>query len=151
MLTLEFISVLNQVSDKYLGDFISHDGKQDATMINRSIEWAYSYLSEIRALLTDMPFGKRRLQIGLMLRDAMFVNRVLFNSEAWSSINQKYIEEIETIDRTLMKFIVGAHAKTPSKMLYLETATIPLRHTISIRRMMYHQSILSRTEDELIK
>ena len=150
MLTLEFISVLNQVSDIYLGDFISHDGKQDATMINR-IQGAYSYLLEIRALLTDMPFGKRRLQIGLMLRDAMFVNGVLFNSEAWSSINQKHIEEIETMDRTLMKFIEGAHAKTPSEMLYLETATIPLRHTISIRRMMYHQSILSRTEDELIK
>ena len=74
-----------------------------------------------------------------MLRDAMFVNGVLFNSEAWSSINQKQIEEFETIDRTLMKFIVGAQVKTPSELLYLETATIPLRHTISIRRMKYHQ------------
>ena len=140
----------NSESEKYLGDFISHDGKHDATMSNR-IQRAYSYLSEIRALLTDMPFGKRRLQIGLMLRDAMFVNGVLFNSEAWSSINQKHIEEIETIDRTLMRFLVGAHAKTPSEILYLETATIPLRYTMSIRRLMYHQSILSRSEDELIK
>ena len=140
----------NSESEKYLGDFISHDGKHDATMSNR-IQRAYSYLSEIRALLTDMPFGKRRLQIGLMLRDAMFVNGVLFNSEAWSSINHKHIEEIETIDRTLMRFLVGAHAKTPSEILYLETATIPLRYTMSIRRLMYHQSILSRSEDELIK
>ena len=140
----------NSESEKYLGDFISHDGKHDATMTNR-IQRAYSYLSEIRALLTDMPFGKRRLQIGLMLRDAMFVNGVLFNSEAWSSINIKHIEEIETIDRSLMRFIIGAHAKTPSEMLYLETATIPLRHTISIRRFMYHQTILTRSDDELIK
>ena len=50
-----------------------------------------------------------------------------------------------------MKFIVGAHAKTPSEILYLETATIPLRHTISIRRLLYHQAILARPEDELIK
>ena len=140
----------NSDSEKYLGDFISHDGKHDATMLNR-IQRAYSYLSEIRALLTDMPFGKRRLQIGLMLRDAMFVNGVLFNSEAWSSINQKHIEEIETIDRTLMRFLIGAHAKTPSEILYLETATIPLRYTMSIRRLMYHQTLLSRPEEELIK
>ena len=114
-----------------MGDFISHDGKLDATMNNR-IQRAYSYLSEIRALLTDMPFGKRQKrqrQIGLMLRDAMFVNGVLFNSEAWSSINMKHTEE-KTIDRTRMRFIVGAHAKTPSEILYLETAAIPLRHTI---------------------
>ena len=75
----------NSESEKYLGDFISHDGKHDATMSNR-IQRAYSYLSEIRALLTDMPFGKRRLQIGLMLRDAMFVNGVLCNSESWHAM-----------------------------------------------------------------
>ena len=75
---------------------------------------AYSYLSEIRALLTDMPFGKRRIQIGLMLRDAMFVNGILFNSEAWHSIQLKHLEELEVIDRTLMRFIIGAHSKTPS-------------------------------------
>ena len=108
-------------SEKYLGDYISHDGRLDATINNR-IQRAYSYLSEIRALLTDMPIGKRRLQIGLMLREAMFVNGVLSNSGAWSSINQNHIEEIETIDRTLMKFIIGAHAKTPSEFIYLETA-----------------------------
>ena len=130
--------IKNSESEKYLGDIISHDGKHDATMNNR-IQRAYSYLSEIRALLTDMPFGKRRLQIGLMLWDAMSVNVALFNSEAWSSLNMKHIEEIETIDRTLMKFIVGAHAKTPSEILYLETPTIPLRHTISIRIFLYHK------------
>ena len=43
-------------SEKYLGDYISHDGRLDATINNR-IQRAHSYLSEIRALLTDMPFG----------------------------------------------------------------------------------------------
>ena len=81
-------------------------------MTNR-IQRAYSYLSEIWALLTDMPFGKRRLQHGLMGKDAMFVNGVLFYSETRSSNNQKHTEEIETIDKTLIKFIVRAHAKTP--------------------------------------
>ena len=56
-----------------------------ATISNR-IQRAYSYLSEIRALLTDMPFGKKGLQIGLMLRNAMFLNGVLFNSEVVKGI-----------------------------------------------------------------
>ena len=36
-------------------------------------------------------------------------------------------------------------------MLYLKTATIPLRHVISIRRMLYFQSLVARADDELIK
>ena len=94
----------NSESEKYLGDFISSDGKLDATIHDR-IRRAYSYLSEICALLTDMPFGKWRIQIGLLLRDAMFVNGILFNSEAWHAIKPKHMEELEQIDRTLMRFL----------------------------------------------
>ena len=55
-----------------------------------------------------MPFGKRKIQIGLLLRDAMFVNGILFNSEAWYAIKPKHMEELEQINQTLMRFIIGA-------------------------------------------
>ena len=51
-----------------------------------------------------MPFGKRRIQIDLLLRDAMFVNGILFNSEAWYAIKPKHTEELGQIDRTLMRY-----------------------------------------------
>ena len=137
-------------AEKYLGDFISSDGKLDET-INDRIRRAYSYLAEIRALLTDMPFGKRRVQIGLLLRDAMFVNGVLFNSEAWYNIQEKHMEKLEKIDRSVMRFITGAHSKVPSEVLYLETSAIPLRHIISIRRMLYFQTLVNREDIELTR
>ena len=62
--------------------------------------------------------------------------------EAWSSISNKHIEELELIDRCVLKFIIGAPAKTAYEVLHLETATIPLRHIISIRRMLYFQVIM---------
>ena len=71
----------------------------------------YAYISEIRALLSDMPFGHRRVQVGLMLRDAMFVNGILLNSEAWHGITKKNIEQLEVMDRSLLKYIVKAHSK----------------------------------------
>ena len=120
-------------SEKYLGDFISSDGKLEATISDR-IRRAYSYLAEIRDILSDMPFGKRRVQIGLLLRDAMFVIGVLFNSDAWHNIQEKHMDELEKIDRSVIRFITGAHLKVPSVMLYLETSAIPLRHVISSRR-----------------
>ena len=37
------------------------------------------------------------------------------------------------------------------EFIFLETACIPLRYTITIRRMMYHQSILLRSNEELMR
>ena len=98
-----------------------------------------------------MPFGKRRLEICLMLRDAMFVNGVLCNSEAWHYILNKHIEELEVIDRQLMRHIIGAHAKAPIEFLYLETGTLPLKHVITCRRLLYLKTILQREDHELVK
>ena len=82
-----------------------------------------------------MPFRKIRVQVGLLLCEAMFLNAVLFNNEAWCNIQDKHIEELEKIDRSVMRFITGAHSKVPSEMLYLETSAIPLGHIISTRRL----------------
>ena len=74
--------------EKYLGDIISSKGTLDETIKDRKLK-GYSYISEIRALLSDMPFGHRRIEVGIMLRDAMFVNGILTNSEVWHSITNK--------------------------------------------------------------
>ena len=60
-------------SEKYLGNFVLNKGTLDDTIKDRKLK-GYSYISEIRALLSDMLFGHRRIEVGLMLRDAMFVN-----------------------------------------------------------------------------
>ena len=86
-----------------------------------------------------------------MLRDAMFVNGILCNSEAWHNISKKHIEELEVVDHQLLRHIVGAHAKVPIEFLYLETGLILLTDTVRIRRMLFLQNILKRTDNELIK
>ena len=98
-----------------------------------------------------MLFGHRRVEVGLMLRDAMFVNGVLTNSEAWYSITKKNIKELEVMDRLLIKNITGAHAKTQNEFLYLKIGALNIGQTISNRRLMYLQSLLKRPEDEIIR
>ena len=57
---------------------------------------AYAILAEIRAILSDVPLGKFRTEIGLQLRQAMFVNGVMYNSEVWHNINSTDIALLET-------------------------------------------------------
>ena len=64
---------------KYLGDVFHSSGKAKYKLLDRTTK-AHAILSEIWAILTDVPLGKYRTEIGLQLRQAMFVNGLLFNS-----------------------------------------------------------------------
>ena len=101
--------------------------------------------------MSDMPFGNRRIEIGKMLRNAMFAYGILTNSEVWHSITEKHIEDLQVMDIMLLKYITGAHAKVQSEFLYLETGVIPLKQIISSRRLMYLKNILNKTSGELVK
>ena len=59
--------VQNEMKDsqkeKYLGNFISEKGTIKDTIENR-IAKAWSYVSEIGALLSEFPFGNKKIQVG---------------------------------------------------------------------------------------
>ena len=63
------------------------------------------------------------MEIGLKLRQAMLMNSLLFNSEAWHDITEKEIKLLEVVDEHLLRSLAGAHSKTP---FYLETGSVPL-------------------------
>ena len=91
------------------------------------------------------------MEIGLKLRQAMLMNSLLFNSEAWHDITEKEIKLLEVVDEHLMRSLVGAHSKTPLEFLYLETGSVPVRFILACRRMIYLQTILKRPDSELTK
>ena len=136
--------------EKYLGDIIHKSGKPHATIVER-IAKGYGIASNIIAIITDIPLGKRRVQIGLELRQAWFINGILFNSEVWPKINKSDIEDLEKIDHLILRKILGAHSKSPVEMLYLETSSLPIPYIISSRRAIYLQTILKRSDQELTK
>ena len=143
-------SLKESYAEKYLGDIICEKGTLDETIKQRKLK-GYSYISEIRALLSDMPFGHRRVQVGLMLRDAMFANGILCNAEAWHNISKKHIEDLEVMDRSLLKYILKSHSKVQNEFLYLETGALGIKEIIMSRRCLYLQTILKRDKEELTK
>ena len=103
----------------------------------------------MRAILEDIPLGSKRLEIGLTLRDAWFVNGTLYNSEVWCSYSEKDLEVLNVLDRKILKLITGSHSKAPCEILYLETGCLPLSDVIIVRRLLYIQTILKRYKKEL--
>ena len=79
-----------------------------------------------------MPCGKRRIELGVQLRNAWLVNSMLLNCEAWHNILKKDIESLAEVD------------------LHLETGTLSIDYICTKRRLMYLHHIVSVPEDELI-
>ena len=86
-----------------------------------------------------------------MLREAMFANGILYNSEAWHGVTEMHIEKLSKVDHQLMRFLLSAHSKVPLEFLYLETGTKPVKFVVSSRRLNYLTEIHMREDHELIK
>ena len=89
--------------------------------------------------------------MGMTLRQAWCINGTLYNSEVWCAFSKADIEVLEVLDRKILRVILGAHCKVPSEMLYLETGAISISNVISVRRLLYLQTILKKTDNEIVK
>ena len=78
-------------SIKYLGDNVHESGKIQFNILERRAKPNGAF-AEIRAILEDVPLGKYRTEVGLHLRQALFINGVLFNSETWHGVKSTDID-----------------------------------------------------------
>ena len=106
--------------EKYLGDILDKKGTC-APNIEKRKQKGYSITSNILAIVNEVPLGHWKVQAGLSLRQAMLLNGILFNSEAWQGPDTKNIIMLEKVDEALLRGILGAHPKIPLEALYLET------------------------------
>ena len=96
----------------------------------------FGIISNIMAIVNEVPLGHWKTEAGLKLRQAMLVNGCLFNSEAWHGVTQNNIVILEKVDEALLRGLLNAHSKIPLEALFLETCSIPIRYIVSSRRLM---------------
>ena len=58
---------------------------------------------------------------------------------------------LKTVDEALLRGLLNAHSTIPLEALFLETSCIPIRFIVASRRLMYLQTILQRSPDEMVR
>ena len=111
----------------------------------------YGAVSNILAIVNDVPLAHWRIEAGLQLRQAMLLNSILFNSEAWHGVSDVDLVQLEKVDEALLRGLLNAHSKAPLESLYLETGCIPIRYIIKSRRLSYIHNILQKDREELVR
>ena len=140
----------DSIQEVYLGDII-HRSKKNKPNIERRKAKGYGIINEILVIVNEIPLAHWKVKSGLQLRQAMLINGILFNTEAWHNISDKDIIMLEKVDEALLRGLLSAHSKTPLEALYLETGCLPIRFILKSRRLMYLHNILQKSDNEMIK
>ena len=137
------------LGEKYLGDKISHDGKNDLN-IEFKRNKGVGLVNEIRALLVKIMAGCEHFKWA-QLRNSCLVSSMVINCEAWYGLTIKQIKLLKKEDEKLMRKILDCPSKTPVHLMYLELGWLPLRFIIQSRRLNFLKYILNQKETSRVK
>ena len=74
-------------------------------------------------ILSKVDMGLHKIEVGLMLSQAILISSMLYSAEAWSGITDKQLARLEVLDLSLLRQLTGGHVKCATKFLYFETGT----------------------------
>ena len=72
------------------------------------------------------------------------------NSEVWYRLTKTDLEELEVLDRSLLKRIFAVPNSTPTAALYLETGCMSIGTIVKARRVNYLQYLVKLPKDEML-
>jgi hypothetical protein len=135
--------------EKYLGDIISHNGSNVKNIASRKAK-GIGAGNKIMDYLEETIFGPFYFEVVFILRNSMFLNSILTNSEAWYGLSLTEIEQLQQVDEMLFIKILEVRQSCPKEMLYLDTGCTPIRYIIMLRKIMFLHYILNEDEESLI-
>ena len=140
-------------AEKYLGDVIAEtivgNGCNAKNIENRRKK-GLGLVAQIMSILDSVSLGYFLFETAMILRESIFVNGIMCNSEVWYSLTKKQIKELEDVDKLLLRRILQAPISTPGEALYLETGAIPISFILQGRRLMFLHYMLNLDNSEML-
>ena len=133
----------------YLGDIVRADGKNSSNIKSR-VNKGLGIITEIMDILNCVSFGHKFFEIACTLREARLINGILTNADVWYSLQKCELDEIEEVDKMLLRRILAAPESTCIESLYLELGLIPIHVLLKARRVVYLHYLATQDEDEML-
>ena len=104
------------LGERYLGDIISQDGKNDKNITQRRNR-GLGIVNDIHALLVEIMAGRENFELATLLRNSCLVSSLVFNCEAWYGLTLKHVKVLEKVDENLMRKVLCCPSKTPIHLM----------------------------------
>ena len=128
-------------SDVYLGDVISADGSNRLNIQNR-VSKGLGKVVQIMGMLEKVSVGKHYFKIALLFRESIFLSSILSNAEVWYGLSKADTDQLEAIDKNLLRRIFKVPDSTPIAALYLETGSLRIGTILKARRINFLHYLL---------
>ena len=135
--------------DKYLGDIVSADGRNDLNISSR-VGKGLGIVTQVMNMLEKVTLGKHYFQIAMLLRESIFLNGILTNAASWYGLSSTHISQLESVDKLLLRQIMNTPMSTPVEALFLELGIVGIGTTIKAARVNYLHYLARRNESEMI-
>ena len=142
--------MLKTDQEKYLGNILSSSAKLDENILAR-FQKGMGLVNEIISTLKEVSFGYYYFEIGILFRNSKLINGILCSIEALYGLNTTHVEKLEKCDNSFFRQLFKSGASTPIESFYLASGTLPIRHIVIGRRLMFLWTILSKSESDLTR
>ena len=136
-------------SDKYLGDILSSNGTNCINLKER-IGKGIGKINEILSILDTISFGHQYFRILILLREAMFINSILTNTDIWYGVKESEVTELEDLDRSLLRRAFQCPMTTPKEACHLELGLLPISCILKSRRANYFHYLVNSEQDGML-
>lgn len=90
------------------------------------------------------------MNIAILLRESIFFDGILTNSEIWYSFSDSEIQEFENLDRILLRKILKVPIFTPKESFYLELGIIQISVLIKARRINCLYYLVTKNPNQML-
>ena len=135
--------------DIYLGDVIRADGK-NCSNIQKRVSKGLGLVTQIMTTVETISFGKSYFKIALSIREALFLSGILTNGEVWYNLNKSDLEDLEAVDRLLLRRILGVPESTSKEALYLETGCLDITSILQCRRLGFLHYLVRQEKNSMM-
>ena len=134
---------------KYLGDIVAADSRNDLNIKSR-VAKGMGNITRVMNILEKVTLGSHYYKTAILLRESIFLSALLINSESWHGVTAENINQLESLDKLLLRKILKTPISTPTEAMYLELGILRIRTIVKARRINFLHYLLNRKETEMI-
>ena len=135
---------------KYLGDLFNSRGNNDALLDDRG-KTATRCLVTCLAECYAVTRGCKALESLLLLYKCVYIQSILFNSEAWDNLSEKDLGKLRVMQMKFLKRMLQVSKSAPNCLVMLELGVLPIEFKIFSRQLNFLHHILALEDDDPVK
>ena len=132
---------------RYLGDHFNVKSDNQKLCAERCSR-AKGTIIEIMAICREVVFGRRQIEVMLLLYRSVFLPRLLYNCEAWSNLSKNDIKSLQASQLSYLRCVMEVPKSTPVAALYLELGILPVKYEIEIKQLLFLRRILDKEAND---